>query len=840
MGAWESYGGGTVTPQPQQRGGAWDRYAQTRNEQAAIGAISDIAASGNPVADTGMALMRQYPVNRIMQELGNRVDALGASAVQPFITPSKGPLDFSKVPQFLGNVGKAVALGQPPEGLPQGAAMYQQGRNLGLSPAWAQAAATLGGFAAAGPLNDIAGVAFEAGKPVVSALSDATGWRGANIPGSNGVTLGDVASKVSRTAGIETAAGRTAAQNLMEQARMDQARMPAFQGSTIGAEWDNAAKAAAKAEGLRTTPQAQTLKQADALEALGKTTPGQALVGLTPDQQAVVLKARAFFNPFPAQREGLGMSPWQLYGDQGYFPHEGEGNAGAARTLSELRTGPTPDRAYQMPLIEANTKAGQNFPTGGDVIARYGARQGAKMANAQFLRQFAQQRNVPGGEPIPQGNLAGFNPAVQDQLQKVGLRPDEAKFIGDQIQPGQNRIDAGLSQAGQGIIGKWKQLVTTAVPSFAERFALTHGLKTLADTKWSPKAIAITKGIMDDNPSAAGWRDEAIRAGALGHSEPADFSQTLLTPLSSVNTKLYEAMKTQYYVQSRLEGKTPLEATQATRKALGDYSRSNFTPFENSLRSGPVPFYGFTRQLLPAVARTLATKPGSMAAIAQTARNQNTRMGFSDKDWKRMGPGAEESMPVVVWRGQGADSSKVAILDPNLNPMRHFNQLLGTRGRGWRGPMDQAVSMLNPAISLPAEAWSLRSALKGQSVDPNSIVKLPSSAALIPNPEKHGIVVNANGDLGGSPELADVLWRISPPPLNAAIDAVRGAKGNAAARNAALKFSGLLPIKFVDLNQSDHFLAEQPRADLKAQRENLRSRASFLQRGARDSTAAAQ
>jgi len=813
-------------------------------------APASTGVSKKPWKQSPLEYAAAYPANALMQQVGNRVDALEASAAAPFVEAVTENKHTSPL-RFLANVGQAVATGTPPRGYTQGAASYELSRKAGLNKDLAYVPATLGGFAAGLPLNWIGEGTLAAVAPAVSGMMDASGIRGARIPGTRS-TVGEMAGAVSRTAPIATQEGRQAAQLLREQSLMDQSRLVTHEGQVLGNRWDQAAAKGAKLRGESLSD--ATSRMATAVEDLARRPHQQAVGGLTPEEIQVVTDARDWLSQFPQKRAALGMKPWALgAGDNavGYFP----------RAMDET---------------------GQ-FPTSGKVLAQYGAKQGAKMANAQFINSFASARDVGGGggvvpagsqagasrilsslrtggmtsrdlpehvttseanqilagipkggpQPLPEGILAGFDDPTRAALDQARLRPSEVRFLrgfeeGKRAGPTAT-ADALMTKGTKG----WKPLVTSGVPAFAERFALTHGLKLGIDQGPLPVLRALGRAATGNKLSPA-MEEQAIRSGWKS-AEPADYQTSYLAPLQKVNSALYDAMKTEYGLNRIKAGDTPVEASQATRKALGDYSQSNFTPTENDLRRWKVPFYAFSRQLFPTLFRTAATRPGTLGAVEQTARNENTRLGFKDEDARLMGPGAEEGMPVVLWRGTGADSSKVVILDPNMNPMRHMNQLMGTRGRGWRGRVDAAVGMVNPLAGGAEELYSLRSALKGKTEDPNSLVKLPSVAHMIPHQWRKGAgIFEAHGQLFGSPELSAALYKF-PPLFNTAVDAVRASQGSEQAQQGVAKWAGLLPIRYVDLKQSRKFERSQIKSQQYEKRKENRQKGRLSARALADS-----
>lgn len=130
-----------------------------------------------------------------------------------------------------------------------------------------------------------------------------------------------------------------------------------------------------------------------------------------------------------------------------------------------------------------------------------------------------------------------------------------------------------------------------------------------------------------------GWKTGYAREGSLnplnvaGVREGGDIN-VLMAQMRQLGNMGEDFIRLSHYIAKRRQGFSPEVAAAAVRKYHIDYTK--LTPFERSVAKRAMPWYSFTRGVLPPVLEDLATKPAKLAASIRLATTgvQN-REGFA-------------------------------------------------------------------------------------------------------------------------------------------------------------------------------------------------------------------
>lgn len=151
------------------------------------------------------------------------------------------------------------------------------------------------------------------------------------------------------------------------------------------------------------------------------------------------------------------------------------------------------------------------------------------------------------------------------------------------------------------------------------------------------------------------------------------------------------------YIEARLQGMSPAAAARKVKLAQVDYSR--LTSIERNAFKRLIPFYSFTRRMIPQVFKELIEKPGGK--LAQTIRAEN--MSRDDQFLPPyLAPGLAVRLPDSLSSGTGEARYLTSIDLPHeavFQLFRPSNTALGTLEETGMG----LLGMLNPLIKAPTE-----------------------------------------------------------------------------------------------------------------------------------------
>jgi hypothetical protein len=173
--------------------------------------------------------------------------------------------------------------------------------------------------------------------------------------------------------------------------------------------------------------------------------------------------------------------------------------------------------------------------------------------------------------------------------------------------------------------------------------------------------------------------------GALGARRAA---RTAIDTGAKVNQKVEWQNRVTMYLYLRKKGWSPRAASAEVNKLQFDYS--DLSPFERDVMRRAVPFYGFTRKVIPMVIDTLTKRPGGV--MGQTIRASNQ---------------GDQSQPLPDHIAQEAAIPVETLEDGTKRFITGFGMAhevpLGFLGGGIRGVGLEALSMTSPLIKGPLE-----------------------------------------------------------------------------------------------------------------------------------------
>jgi hypothetical protein len=489
------------------------------------------------------------------------------------------------------------------------------------------------------------------------------------------------------------------------------------------------------------------------------------------------------FSPrIPEQKaaEALGLDPGPVSYSELEARIPGIRKANRELTTSEIETAIRKATGYEGPIFRPLLEA---FEIAGQGTAR-------SVANARALGEIASRFSVPAERALPTfrpmsklGIFEGFADEAKVGFSNAYVDPELYGYLQDFVRetaPQKIRVMSGFLKV-------WKPAVTTVNPQFVSRnmqwnaiIGWIRGNRNPAN--WTDAASVLGRA---DGPPIAGLgaraalREEMIGQKVIGTGTGLEFGvhagrrlgagsvpRRALAAASQVNQAGEDLSRAAHYIAMRRNGMSAQEAAAEVARTYFDYTKDAFTQFENKLRENLIPFYAWTRNILPLTFRTLVEKPSGFAGLGALSRESARTAGLPLEDRPYMGAESRDVLGVTLAPYPGEEGfrtspmSQVGFFDP---------------GRFAASPGGAAVQQITPLVSVPAQvAGIIKNPLTGKEAE--DIVALPPAAALIPtiNPElaaKWGITLAAPGRAVG-PERVNALFRTGGPLGTALLDLV--------------------------------------------------------------------
>jgi hypothetical protein len=259
---------------------------------------------------------------------------------------------------------------------------------------------------------------------------------------------------------------------------------------------------------------------------------------------------------------------------------------------------------------------------------------------------------------------------------------------------------------------------------------------------------------------------------------------------SAVNTAGEDLSRASFYTAMRRNGMSPAEAAKKVRQVYFDYSRDAFTRGENWVRENLVPFYAWTRRILPLTFRALAEHPSAFTRIGSleyaTAKSQNVEQAKV----RKFGPEFEQTPGLVLPNYPGQEKGTYRAIPLNAIGFFDPSRMGQTLGEGPRAFVEQLIGAANPLLKTAYEAIWGKNTFTGRD-NTGRPVRMPSWIGAIPATnkalgDKLGIVKGPDGWYA-----PDYLYSAlsTPGPLASAIgDLYLASKGDRKAGARAIRW----------------------------------------------------
>lgn len=355
-----------------------------------------------------------------------------------------------------------------------------------------------------------------------------------------------------------------------------------------------------------------------------------------------------------------------------------------------------------------------------------------------------------------------FSPEIAADLEKISKVGESRDFIDDLF-----RVSSGV----------WKSYATAANPGFhlrnlasnifnswlggmglhevpiryAEAAGLEKGVGN-AIGKYSAQEVAAAlrpMGVTGAGHGAFGEhaleleRLTAATKGPVGKAiqsvNPASRFNLWLTGGRTAGNQVENLSRKALFLDQLHKGKSMEEAAMHVRKYLFDYSE--ITDFERKTRDRAIPFYTWLRKNLPLQIEGVATQPQKYAHVGKVAAEieestGDERVPVEERpDWMQKANSLQ--LPQKTGRGEKVFFTP-DLPFADLNNLPTSQLLEGQPGEAASTSFTNLLSMLNPALKVPAELALNREAFTGRDIvnpdlGPEQIVKAPAHIALVAN-----------------------------------------------------------------------------------------------------------
>lgn len=560
------------------------------------------------------------PVSWLVNQLGDRIDAIQAAAMEP-ITTKFATGQSEPIGQALKDLALAPITGNPPSGYTRGDASYESGVRAGLKPWQARTLAIAGSFPAAGALN-MAGEAVALPAARGLANLELKGLRARTLPGVKqyldfrkpGATL----PNAYREGAYEILRTEEGQANFRKWLRQKQLK--------------GALKLSRKAQDEIT--EAIETGTVDALPAVQREA-AEALVNE--------------FSYVPLERAAKGGRKFALSEEAkvGYVPRYPEKPKGGRFGAPGLSTSPGEMRTAAGRLMttkEVEAATGVKFKSAAEAAMIHGEIADTKIMHMGIVGRLAEKHGRPvrpGDIPISkiEGVPGGFTPEMQAKLEATALPKELHELV--------TKLNERMKPEEW---GRFSQFMRTVNDHF-KRWALASGGTASRNLQNN-----IVVGAIDGNVNPANWIwaervrnkmrsgklsrvelaevEDAMKGGALGHGfQEAETGgkggralasrvyNALPRAFRGVNSWIEDVSRLAQYRFYRQQGMGPVAAGAEVDKVLGNYSPRFQSKGFAALRRSWWPFINWDLTIPEVFGRLVLKRPGSVGQVGRTLSN---------------------------------------------------------------------------------------------------------------------------------------------------------------------------------------------------------------------------
>lgn len=411
------------------------------------------------------------------------------------------------------------------------------------------------------------------------------------------------------------------------------------------------------------------------------------------------------------------------------------------KLANELKLG---NESAFRPSIEASLLKGQ-----------HGARQ---LANARIVKDAVRYagRTMTGKNVTPgyrklsdiQAAKSGFNNIQTKVLEKTEVPEAVFNALEDYSK-------AVATQKGLPVLGSFNRYFKTSATSINPRFTIRNAEwngvigfvrgnrdpRNFADASTAlarTNDLAPVKGIkvrfgklrdelISNRVVGTGFATEGLPGKALSDASRANkILGAVPRAMGKANQQQEDIFRAAYYIAKRRAGMSAKEAAADVRHTYFNYNRDAFTAGEGAIRRNLIPFYSWQRRILPLTLRSLGETPSMFPQIGTTISTVNLWNGMSPDEVQYLGPDMLQAIGVALpaYTGQKLGERRVLSLSA-LGMTGDINAMVGTRGRGASGQIENILSSMTPAIGKPLGLATRRDFFRGRVLD-GSTVELPA------------------------------------------------------------------------------------------------------------------
>lgn len=223
-----------------------------------------------------------------------------------------------------------------------------------------------------------------------------------------------------------------------------------------------------------------------------------------------------------------------------------------------------------------------------------------------------------------------------------------------------------------------------------------------------------------------GFATEGLPGKALSDASRANkILGAVPRAMGKVNQEQEDLFRAAYYIAKRRAGMSAKDAATDVRHTYFNYARDAFTAGEGAIRRNLVPFYSWQRRILPLTLRSVAETPAAFPQIGTSISTVSLWNGMSPEEVQYLGPDMLQSLGVALpaYPGQTEGERRVMSLSA-VGMSGDINALVGTRGRGAYGPIDNLLGSTTPAVGKLLGLATKRDFYRGRVLD-GSPVELP-------------------------------------------------------------------------------------------------------------------
>jgi hypothetical protein len=292
-----------------------------------------------------------------------------------------------------------------------------------------------------------------------------------------------------------------------------------------------------------------------------------------------------------------------------------------------------------------------------------------------------------------------------------------------------------------------------------------------------------------------------------------------------INAAGEDLSRAAFYIAMRRQGMSEAQAARKVAQVYFDYTRDAFTAPENWLRANLIPFYSWTRRIIPLTFRALGERPAAFAQMGAIEATSARIAGLKPEEVRNLSPEFRAQGGIVIppypgGKGEGYTAipmTAIGFFDP-----ARMGQALGEGGRPF---VEQWINSMSPPVKALYEGIMARSTFTGRE-QKGRPTRLPSWVGAIPAANKDlgdalGIFKGPDGYYG--PDYLYTLFSTPGPFATMAGDLVLANQGNRKAGDRALRW--ITGIRVAGGLQPERTKRFEITTEKRAERERLRQQA---------------